>query len=93
MFAFLCTLGYDVVAEETTNLGRIDMAIISPASVFVIEFKVDMSAEAALHQIETKKYYEKYQDKGKPVYLIGIHFTSKEKNISQFEYKVLPKDN
>jgi hypothetical protein len=60
LFAFLSSLGYEVKTEESTNKGRVDMTLIGEESIFIFEFKVDMPAEAALHQIETKNYYEKY---------------------------------
>jgi hypothetical protein len=43
--------------------------------------------ETALQQIKTKKYYEKYLSKNKPIYLIGMHFDSTEKNIVGFEWE------
>lgn len=87
MFVFLSSLGFTVYAEESTNRARIDMTLVSPDSVFILEFKVDKPSEIALHQIETKKYYQKYTNLGKPIFLIGVHFDSKERNISGFEWK------
>jgi hypothetical protein len=34
-----------------------------------------------------KKYYEKYLAEGKEIYLIGIHFDSTKRNISEFEWR------
>jgi len=89
VFTFLASLGFDVIAEDTTNVGRIDMTLKAEKAVFIFEFKVDMPAEAALHQIKTKKYYEKYRSEGKPVYMIGIQFSSIERNITGFEWEVV----
>ena len=63
------------------------MTMIGPDSTFIIEFKVDMPNEAAICQIETKKYYEKYLSENKKIYLVGIHFDSEERNIMGFEWK------
>lgn len=87
LFAFLSSIGLVVKTEESTNRGRIDMSMLGHDAVFILEFKVDMPAEAALNQIETKKYYKKYQNQAKDIFLIGIHFNSKEKNIEGFERK------
>jgi hypothetical protein len=89
MFTFLSSLGFHAVAEETTNLGRIDLALKAENGVFLFEFKVDAKEEAALMQIKEKKYYEKHLG-SKPVYLIGMHFCSTERNISAFDWEVLP---
>ena len=89
IFAFLSSLGFEVKTEDHTNHGRIDMTMIGPESIFILEFKVDMPEEAAIHQIETKKYYEKYLSEKKDIFLIGIHFDSGERNIVNFEWKRL----
>ena len=87
MYAFFASIGLEVRAEESTNRARVDMTLIAPESIFIMEFKVDMPAEKALHQIETRKYYEKYTSLGKDIFLIGIHFSSEERNIVGMEWK------
>jgi hypothetical protein len=89
MFAFLASLGFDIVAEDTTNKGRIDMTLKTAAAIYIFEFKVDMPAEAALEQCHTKRYHEKYLADGRPITLIGIHFDSKERNIVGFETETI----
>lgn len=89
LFAFLSSIGYEIKTEESTNRGRIDMTLIGTESIYIIEFKVDMPAEAALYQIQTKKYYEKYLIQNKEIYLIGMHFSSKVKNIVGMEWRKL----
>ncbi|MEN9443367.1 MAG: hypothetical protein RIS47_257, partial [Bacteroidota bacterium] len=72
---------------DTTSTGRIDMTLIAPKSIVILEFKVDLPKEAALEQIKTKRYYEKYLLENKEIYLIGIHFSSKTKNIEQLQWE------
>jgi hypothetical protein len=57
--------------------------------VYIIEFKVveDQPEKTALKQIEEKKYFEKYLGKYEEVYLIGIEFSKKDRNIVDFDYK------
>ncbi len=43
-----------------------------------------MAGQKALEQIKTKGYTEKYQAKGKKIVLIGIGFSSTEKNVTEF---------
>jgi hypothetical protein len=85
MFAFMASLGFDVVAEDTTNHGRIDMTIKVPGRIYIMEFKVDMPAEAALAQCHERRYHEKYLADGRPITLVGIHFDSQKRNIAGFE--------
>jgi hypothetical protein len=87
LYTFMASLGFSVIAEDTTNTGRIDMTLIAPQSIVIIEFKVDKSEEAALEQIKSNRYYEKYLSEGKEIYLVGIHFSSKTKNIDGFVWE------
>ena len=84
-YAYLKAMGIDIVAEDITNKGRIDLTVKMPEAIYVCEFKVDGSD--ALQQIKDKKYYEKYLDEKKEIYLVGIEFDTKDRNISLFEYE------
>ncbi|MEO1953700.1 MAG: PD-(D/E)XK nuclease domain-containing protein, partial [Campylobacterales bacterium] len=84
-YAYLKAMGIDIVAEDITNKGRIDLTIKMPKAIYICEFKVDGSD--ALKQIKDKKYYEKYLDEKKEIYLVGIEFDTKERNIIKFEYE------
>ena len=86
VFTFLASIGFEIIAEDTTNRGRIDLTIKTPDCVVIMEFKVDLK-ESALKQIKEKKYFEKYQGQGRDIYLIGINFDSASKNISEFVYE------
>ena len=57
-------LGFDVISEDETNLGRIDSVIELDEKIVIIEFKTS-SSEIAIKQIRDKKYYEKYLIKEK----------------------------
>jgi len=81
MYTFMASLGFLAYAEDTTNKGRADMTLTGPNEIVILEFKVDMPAEDALHQIKTKRYYEKYLSHGKQIYFVGMHFSSDEKNV------------
>ena len=85
-YAYLASLGLQLIAEDTTNKGRVDMTLLLPDKVYVIEFKVDQPG-SALKQIIDKGYHEKYLTEKKDIYLVGINFDSKEKNITEFEWE------
>ena len=88
IYSFLSSLGVDLIAEDVTNKGRIDLTILIPDKAYIIEFKVDMR-EDPLKQIKEKRYFEKYSGKVKEIYLIGMNFSKKERNIEDFRYEVM----
>ena len=86
-------LGYQVSAEVKTNQGRIDAVIELPDRIYLFEFKLDGSAADALAQIKTVEYYQKYQQRGLAMILIGANFDSKARKITDWqsaEEKPLP---
>jgi len=88
VYALFNGAGLNVIAEDNTNKGQIDLSVFNQDSVYIIEFKVLEDKEEggkALKQIKDKRYYEKYKDK--EVYLIGIEFSKEKKNIVSFEWE------
>ena len=78
------------VAEDVTNVGRIDITVNVKSGVYyIIELKLDKSADEALSQIKEKKYYEKYAKEGNKIHLLGINFSSKGRNITGWKEEVL----
>jgi hypothetical protein len=86
IYAYLASLGLDITAEDVTNKGRIDLTIKLGNNLYILEFKVDGSG-SALKQIKEKNYQQKYLAEGKNIYLIGIDFSSEEKNLTNFEWE------
>jgi len=84
-YAYIKALGVELIGEDVTNFGRIDMTIKFNHAIYVIEFKTD--GKSAIEQIKEKKYHEKYLSLNVPVYLVGIEFDRKKRNISQFEWE------
>ncbi len=92
IYAYLAGLGIEFRAEDTTNLGRIDLTIATPdmSQVYIIEFKVVENTNRngkALEQIKEKKYHEKYLNRAKEITIVGIEFSKKERNICKFEWE------
>ncbi|MFH1097726.1 MAG: ATP-binding protein [Candidatus Desantisbacteria bacterium] len=89
-YAVFASLGYDLEVEESTNRCRIDMAIKTDNTVIIFEFKVveeEGEKNTALEQIKNRKYYEKYLNSDKEIYLIGIEFSKAERNITRFDWE------
>lgn len=77
-------LGQAMQAEVQTNVGRIDAVLQYDQAVYVMEFKMG-SAEEALQQIHTRKYYQTFENQGKDIYLLGVSFDEQEKNIGEWK--------
>ena len=86
IYVYLQSLGLDIIGEDVTNKGRIDLTIKMDEAIYILEFKVDGSGNA-LEQIKTNAYAAKYMNQNRDIYLIGIHFDTKAKNISVFEWE------
>ena len=86
-YSYMKALGIDLVGEDVTNKGRIDLTIKMPNSIIIIEFKID--GTSALSQIKDKKYHEKYLDTALPIYIVGIEFDKEERNLSKLEFEKL----
>jgi Holliday junction resolvase-like predicted endonuclease len=89
-YALMAGLGMKVNVEESTNKGKIDLVLENDKRIYIIEFKVfknENEKGSALKQIREKKYYEKFLCKEKELYLIGIEFDEREKNVSNIVYE------
>ncbi|MBU6340465.1 MAG: PD-(D/E)XK nuclease domain-containing protein, partial [Bacteroidetes bacterium] len=64
-----------------TTEGRADSMVETPTHVYILEYKLDKSPQAALDQIKQKKYYRSAWTTGKPVVGVGVNFSSKTRNI------------
>ncbi len=90
VYVYLLSLGLKLIAEDITNKGRIDLTVFIKNKIYIIEFKtIENPARkcTALQQIKEKKYYEKYKNKNKEIYLIGMCFSEKDKNIVKAEFE------
>ncbi len=89
IYVYLASLGIEIIAEDVTNLGRIDLTIKLNSNIFIIEFKV--GKDNALNQIKSRDYHQKYLNESKNVYLVGINFDKEQKNIDKFEWEEVVK--
>ena len=85
LYTLLMAFGADVRAEEPSARGRSDITLKLPKGIYVMELKYDDTVEAALDQIDSKGYAEKYRLDGRPVTKVGIAFSSAERNITDWE--------
>jgi hypothetical protein len=86
-YSYFAALGLDIRVEDSTNKGRIDMAVRFNGHIYLFEFKVvEMAPEGkALEQLQAKGYAEKYRQYGEPIHLIGVEFSRESRNIVGFD--------
>ena len=70
--------------EYHTSRGRIDMVVQTADYVYVMEFKLDGSAEQALQQIKEKQYDLPFAADSRKVFRIGVNFSSETRNIDRW---------
>jgi hypothetical protein len=89
-FSLLYSTGLNVITEDNTHKGRIDLTIIvNKEIVYIIEVKVIEREEEkgkAIRQIQEKEYYKKYMNYEK-IYIVGIELNRNKKQIINYEYK------
>lgn len=82
-------LYYNVQSEINTNKGRIDTVLLQANEVWIVEFKLNSSAQAALDQIINNDYAGQYRNSGKAIYAFGVNFSSETKQIDEVIMQIL----
>ena len=78
-------IGLLVQSEVSTAKGRVDTVVHTQRRIYVMEFKLDASAESALKQIREKRYGSPFLNQGKEVIALGVSFSSAEKAVEEWE--------
>ena len=77
-------LGEYVEAERSTSNGRIDLLLQTSGYIYVIELKIDNTAEAALQQIEEKGYAKPFENDPRKLFKIGVSFSTANRRIEDW---------
>ena len=85
MMVMLKLLGFYVQVERHTSHGRMDVTIQTKDYIYILELKVDKTAEEALQQIEEKQYAAPFATDPRQLFKIGVCFSSEERGISQWK--------
>ena len=87
LFIVFRLAGLYTKVEYHTSRGRIDLVLQTDSYVYVMEFKLDGTAEQALQQIEDKQYALPLAKDSRKVYTIGVNFSSETRNIDKWIVK------
>ena len=85
MYVIFKMMGFYTEVERTTHRGRIDIVIKTADYIYVMEIKLDGSADEALQQIHEKGYAEPYRKDGRKVFLVGVNFSSDTKGVEEWK--------
>lgn len=82
LFIISRLVGFYTKAEYHTSEGRIDMVIQTKDYCYVLEFKLDGTADEALQQIKDTHYTLPFEMSGQKIIRIGMNFSSETRNIA-----------
>ena len=74
--------------EYHTNNGRVDLILQTDKFIYIMEFKLNGTAEEALQQINDKRYALPFEADGRKLFKIGINFSEKTRNIEKWVVEV-----
>ena len=84
MYCVTTMLGFYVQAEYHTSGGRIDMVLGTDTTVYVMEFKLDKSAQTAMEQIEDRGYALPFSLSGRRVVKVAADFSSRTRTLDSW---------
>lgn len=85
MYLVFKMMGFYTDVERTTSNGRIDVVLQTKDYIYVMELKLDGSADEALHQIEEKGYALPFAKDSRKLYKIGVNFSSETRGIEEWK--------
>ena len=84
LFIVFRLMGFHVGVEYRTSNGRVDLVLKTKEYIYVMEFKLDGTAEEAMRQINEKGYATPFKADGRKVIKIGVNFSRETKTIEKW---------
>lgn len=84
LYIIFSLFGMYVDVEVRTPRGRVDIVLRTQNTLYIMELKLDKSAETAMKQINLKDYPSRFAHCGLPVVKVGINFDSERKTIGDW---------
>ncbi len=78
-------MGFYIQVERPTANGRMDAIIQTADYVYVIECKLDKTADEALRQIEDNAYARPFAMDRRKLFKIGVNFSTKTRGIESYK--------
>lgn len=87
LYTIFSLLGMYVDVEVRTPRGRVDMVMRTKTTLYVVELKLDKTADAAMNQINLRDYPERFALCGLPVMKVAIGFDRERHTISDWQIR------
>ena len=86
-YGYISGLDVQATVEDSSNRGRLDMAVQAGSHVYLFEFKAwdESRSGTALAQLRERDYAAKYRHLGLPIHLVGVEFDTRMRNVGAFE--------
>lgn len=84
MYLIFKIMGFYTQVERPTSDGRIDAVIQTPDYIYIIECKLDRTADEALRQINESDYAAPFAMDKRRIYKIGVNFSSQTRGVEQW---------
>lgn len=84
MYLVFKIMGFYTQVERPTSDGRIDAVIQTPDYIYIIECKLDRTADEALRQINDSDYAAPFAMDKRRIYKIGVNFSSQTRGVEQW---------
>ena len=84
MYLVFKIMGFYTQVERPTSDGRIDAIIQTPDYIYIIECKLDRTADEALRQINDSDYAAPFSMDKRRIYKIGVNFSSQTRGVEQW---------
>lgn len=85
LFIVFKLLGFYTQVEYHTSQGRIDLVLKTDNYIYVMEFKLEGTAEEAIRQIEEKNYALPFASDSRKLYKIGVNFSNQIRGIEAWK--------
>jgi hypothetical protein len=87
VYVFFTLMGFYVDVERHTTDGRMDILMQTSDYIYILELKIDQSADVALQQIEEKEYARPFVADTRKLFKIGINFSTEKRRIDDWKVK------
>ena len=84
LFIVFKLLGFYTKVEYHTSEGRIGLVLQTDKFIYIMEFKLNGTAEDALQQINDKNYALPFEMDGRKLFKIGVNFSAETRNIEKW---------
>ena len=87
MYLTFKIMGFYILVERPVSDGRIDAVIQTDDYIYIIECKLDKSADEALQQIDDSNYAAPFRMDRRKLYKIGLNFSTETRGVEEYKIK------